>query len=148
MRKMVYKEPMRAYIQKLENFSSRHGFYLLRLSVVIVYIWFGALKLLHMSPITNLIIGTYPTFPEPFFIYLLGVLEIVIGICLVFRQTLRAGLVLLFLQMGGIFFGVTLAPSLYFSHSNLFLLTASGEFVAKNFILLAAALVLFGKTRQ
>ncbi|HEV2339649.1 MAG TPA: hypothetical protein VGT05_02650 [Patescibacteria group bacterium] len=121
----------------------KYGFILLRISLAVVYLWFGALKVINASPVHDLIVSTYPSFPEPLFITILGVWEIIIGIGLLIKSTLRFTLLLLWLQMGGIFAGFFISPFLYFSH-NLFFLTSNGEFVIKNFVLIAASIVIGG----
>jgi len=125
----------------------QYGLVLLRISLAIVFLWFGILKILHVSPVSSLIVSTYPSFPEPLFITILGVWEMIIGIGLLTKIALRFTLLLLWLQMGGIFTGVFLSPSLYFSH-NLFFLTSNGEFVVKNFVLVAASIVIGGNELQ
>jgi len=123
-----------------------NSFFLIKHSLIIVYIWFGALKILGVSPVQNLVQWTYPSFPEPMFMIILGVWELAVGLLLLYGKTLRLGLILMWLQMGGIFFGVILSPSYYFQHMNIFLLSANGEFVVKNFILLAGSYYLWEKT--
>lgn len=123
-----------------------NSFTLIRYSLVIVYIWFGALKVLGASPVQNLVQWTYPSFPEPMFMIVLGAWEIVVGLLLLYKKTLRLGLILMWLQMGGIFFGVILSPTYYFQNMNLLLLSANGEFVVKNLTLLAASYYLWEQT--
>ena len=123
-----------------------NSFTLIRYSLVIVYIWFGALKVLGASPVQNLVQWTYPSFPEPMFMIVLGVWEIVVGLLLLYKKTLRIGLILMWLQMGGIFFGVILSPSYYFQNMNLLLLSSNGEFVVKNLTLLSASYYLWEQT--
>jgi uncharacterized membrane protein YkgB len=125
---------------KLNSFS------LIKYSLVIVYIWFGALKVLAVSPVQNLVKWTYPSFPEPMFIMVLGIWEIAIGLLLLYKKTLRLGVLLMWIQMGGIFFGVILSPTYYFQNMNLLLLSANGEFVVKNLTLLGASYYLWEKT--
>lgn len=124
---------------------NRYGISLLRISIAVVYVWFGILKIIGTSPVTDLIKTTYPSFPEPFFIIFLGVWEIVIGIGLLFKFCLRVTLALLWLQMAGIFFGLFLTPTAYLIGGNPFLLNTYGEFVIKNFVLVAASIVIGGK---
>lgn len=120
------------------------GITVLRISLAIVYIWFGILKVSGLSPVADLIKATYPSFPEPFFITFLGIWEIAVGIGLIYKLFLRVTLALLWLQMGGIFFGFILSPSLYFLQGNPFLLSINGEFVIKNLVLIAASIVIGG----
>jgi len=116
---------------------------LIRISLAIVYIWFGILKILGVSPVAGLVIHTYPSYPEPFFLSFLGFWEVIIGIGFATKFMLRATIILMLLQMAGIFCGVIISPNLYFQNGNLFLLSANGEFVVKNFVLVAASLLLW-----
>jgi uncharacterized membrane protein YkgB len=129
---------------KFINFMDGHGIFLLRISLAIVYIWFGALKIAGVSPVSDLIRSTYPSFPEPFFITFLGIWEVVIGIGLLFKFFLRLTLLLLWLQIAGIFLGCILVPYLYFAYQNPLLLGVNGEFVIKNLVLVAASIVVGG----
>ncbi len=124
---------------------NKYGVSALRISLGIVYIWFGVLKVMGTSPVVDLIKTTYPSFPEPLFITFLGSWEIAVGIGLLFKLFLRATLASLWLQMAGIFFGFFLAPAVYFSAGNPLLLSGNGEFVIKNLVLIAASLVIGGQ---
>ncbi len=115
---------------------------ILRFSLAFVFIWFGALKLVGASPVIDLINKTYPFLLEPLFCTILGAIEVLTGIGLLFHFTRSLALILLSGELVGIFFGWIMAPSVYFQHSNPFLLTTYGEFVFKNVVLLAAALVI------
>ncbi len=114
---------------------------LLRISLGVVFVWFGALKVFGVSPIVPLIQSIYPSFPYPFAVLAIGLAEIVIGIGFLVPKMIRATVVLMWLQMAGIFAGLVLAPHLFFNHSNPLLLTTDGEFVIKNLVLLAGSLV-------
>lgn len=142
---------MAKVIKKFHSFDSffidtmqGKGISVLRLSLAVVYIWFGVLKVLGVTPVASLIKATYPSFPEPLFMTVLGLWEIAIGIGLVYKMFLRITLALLWLQMAGIFFGFLLSPSLYFLQGNPLLLSINGEFVIKNLVLVAASLVIGG----
>lgn len=119
----------------------------IKISLVIVYIWFGVLKILGVSPVESLIKDTYPWLPEPQFIIVLGLWELMVGILLLSKKTLKIGIILMWLQMGGIFLGLIINPSIYFQNMNLLLLTTEGEFVIKNLVLLSASYVLWKKNR-
>jgi len=116
---------------------------LIRISLGIVYIWFGALKIFNVSPVAGLVSTTYPNFPEPFFLTFLGIWEVVIGIGLLGNFFMKIIILLLLLQMGGIFSGLFLRPNLYFQNGNILFLTANGEFVIKNLVLISGALFLW-----
>lgn len=104
--------------------------------------WFGLLKVLGISPVAGLIKVTYPSFPHGFIIFL-GIWEILIGLFLLNKITLKFGIVLMWIQLAGIFAGALLSPSVYFTSANFLTPNASGEFVIKNFVLLAASYALW-----
>jgi len=114
---------------------------LLRISLGIVFVWFGVLKLFAVSPIVYLIKEVYPSFPYPATIIFMGALETIIGLGFLFNRMIKATVGLMWLQMLGIFGCFVIAPHLFFNHKNLLLLTSDGEFIIKNLVFLAASLV-------
>ena len=114
----------------------------IKFSLSIVYIWFGALKIFGVSPVADLVKTTFPTSPLSFIVFL-GVWEILIGLFLLNKKTLKLGIVLIWLQLGGIFIGALLNPSVYFTNANFLTPNVNGEFVIKNIVLLAASYCLF-----
>ena len=117
---------------------------ILRIALGIVFLWFGALKIFGVSPVVDIIQGTYWFLADPIYIQLLGILEIIIGIGLIFKIALRLTLALLWLQMVGTLLAPFWAPSMFFD-GNLFLLTMEGEFIVKNLVLVAAGLAIAGQ---
>ncbi len=120
------------------------GIPLLRISLGVVFLWFGALKLFGVSPVVDLIANTYYFFPAGEFVMILGLWEVVIGLGLIFKLSLRFTLALLWIQMAGTLFSVVLAPQTFFQGNNPLLLTLEGEFVVKNLVLIAGAIVIGG----
>lgn len=116
----------------------------LRVALAIVFVWFGILKVTGQSPVAGLIAQTYSFFPAAPFLFVLGIWEIAIGLGLYFKISLRVTLALLWLQMFGTLIALLLNPEIFFVHHNPFLLTTDGEFVIKNFVLIAASLVVGG----
>ena len=112
----------------------------LRVTLAIVFLWFGLLKIFGVSPVVGLIQDTYSFMPTATFIMVLGVWETIIGFGLLFKKCLRVTLVLLWAQMLGTFLSLVFNPSMFFSAGNPFLLTLEGEFLVKNFVLLSASL--------
>jgi uncharacterized membrane protein YkgB len=70
--------------------------------------------------------------------------EVLVGLGLTFKWALRCALGLLCLHLAGTFLALLLAPALFFQDGNLLRLTVEGEFVVKNMVLIAAALVIAG----
>lgn len=116
----------------------------LRIALGLVFVWFGTLKLFGMSPVAAMVTQTYPFLPPGPFIFLLSIWETGIGCSLILKRALRVTLALLLAHLIGTFLAVAQAPSLFFFHGNPLLLTTEGEFVAKNIVLVAAALVIGG----
>lgn len=140
----------------VELWLRRFGVAALQLTLGLVYIWFGWLKLVDASPIMPVIRVAYRDMPYPFFPYLLGSWEIAIGAGLLLpflplprwleKASVRAALLLLFLQLCGTFVAAILAPAAFFSPA-LPYLTVVGEFLIKNLVFAAAGLVIAGHLR-
>jgi uncharacterized membrane protein YkgB len=116
----------------------------LRLTLGLIFLWFGALKLFGASPVMNILEQTYGFLPVKSLAAALGAWEVLIGVCLVFKWALRSALGLLCLHLAGTFVALSLAPSLFFQDGNLLRLTVEGEFVVKNVVLIASALAVGG----
>ena len=126
------------------RFMSRNGVRLLRWALAVVFIWFGALKVVGRSPVADLVAQTVYWFPPEFFVPFLGVWEVLVGLGLLWAITLRLTLLLLWLQMAGTFLVLVLRPEVSFQDGNLLLLTTEGEFVVKNLVLITAGIVIGG----
>lgn len=116
----------------------------LRLALGVIFLWFGVLKLLGISPVLSLVQQTYTFLPLHTFFLLLSIWEIGIGCGLIFKRALRFTLVLLCMHLMGTFIALLQAPSLFFLHNNPLWLTTEGEFVMKNLVLVGAGLVIGG----
>ena len=114
----------------------------LRLSLGLIFLWFGLLKLAGDSPVTTLVGATLPWGDPDTVVRVLGVVEVGLGIGLLVGKAQRLLLVVLALHLAGTFLTFVMAPSLTMQGGNPFLLTADGEFVLKNLVLISAALLL------
>ena len=118
-----------------------------RVAVGVVFIWFGALKLLPgASPATGLIVSTYPFLPERLFVSFVGCWEAVIGLGFLTGRFLRVTVALMFLQMLGAMSPIALNPAAVFAQPP-FVLTLEGQYIFKNLVLLAAAIVVGARVR-
>lgn len=131
----------------LIHWMRTYGITLLRLALAVTFIWFGALKVLNVSPVADLVAQTVYWVPAAFFVPFLGVWEIAVGLGLLFRLALRLTLLFFFMQMAGTFLVLVVHPGLSFQNGNPLLLTTLGEFVVKNLVLLTAGIVV-GSTVQ
>lgn len=112
----------------------------LRISLGIIFIWFGALKPFGDSPAVDVITKTVYWFDPDIFIPILGVWEMAIGLCLLYTPLIRAGLFLLALQMPGTFLPLIILPEVCFIDIP-FNLTLEGQYIVKNLVLIGAAIV-------
>jgi uncharacterized membrane protein YphA (DoxX/SURF4 family) len=116
----------------------------LRISLGVIFIWFGVLKLFGNSPANDLITKTVYWFNPDVFIPILGIWEATIGLCLLVPSLIRLGLFLLALQMPGTFLPLVLLPEVCFV-SIPFNLTLEGQYIVKNLVLIGAAMAVGGR---
>ena len=131
---------------------ARYGVVFLRLSLGIVFLWFGAIKFFpEMSPAQELaartvgvLTGGWVT-PEVALPVLAG-WECLIGIGLLAGRALRTVLFLLYLQMLG-----TLTPIVIFPHELFIHIphapTLEGQYIIKNLVLISAGIVIGATVR-
>lgn len=129
--------------------TRRHSVMLLRIAIGIVYVWFGALKLVPgLSPAEPLIKGAYAFLPENLiqpFIAFIGGFEVVIGLLFMYGRLPRITTVLMLMQMGGAMSPIVLAPHLIWTKFPA-VYTLEGQYVFKDIILITAALVINAAT--
>ena len=136
---------MRSLVERFDEiiipFLRRWGVPSLRVSLAIVFIWFGALKILGISPVVDLVASTVYWVDPDWFVPALGVVEVLVGLGLLFNRFIRAVLLVLALQMVGTFLVFFLLPDIAYQDGNPLKLTVEGEFILKNLVLLAAGMV-------
>lgn len=124
----------------------KYGILFLRITLAVVFIWFGFLKPLGLSPAADLVKNTVYWFPPDIFLPILGWWEVLIGIFLLYRPLIRAALFLLFLQMPGTMLPLVLLPEVCFTKFP-YGLTLEGQYIIKNLVLIGAAIVVGGTVR-
>lgn len=126
------------------------GIPLMRVSIGIIFFWFGALKFFDgLSPAQTLAIETidlmtFGIFTEKVIIYGLATWEVLIGIGMLFNLYIKQTIILLILQMAGTFMPVFLFPGEVF---NIFpySLTLEGQYIIKNLVVISGAIIIGGK---
>ncbi|TVQ63638.1 MAG: DoxX family membrane protein [Phycisphaerales bacterium] len=131
---------------------ARHGLGLLRVSIGVVFLWFGAIKFVPgLSPADELATRTVGalTFgliaPEPARL-MIATLETAIGLGLLLGWWMRVVLLLLALQMLGTLTPVVLFPGEVWRVPPV-ALTIEGQYIAKNAVLIAGGIVLGATVR-
>ena len=120
----------------------------LRASVAVVFIWFGALKVFGVTPVTDLVASTVYWVDPDWFVPVLGAFEVLVGIGLFAGRLVRVTLAVFALQMAGTFLVLVVQPEVAFQDGNPLLLTVEGEFVVKNLVLLSAGMVVGATVRR
>lgn len=121
---------------------------LLRISLGVVFVWFGALKVFEVSPVSDLVGRTVYWVDPNWFVPALGAFEVVLGVLLLIGRAMRLTLLLFLAEMVGTFVTFLVLPNVTFQHGNPLLLTVEGEFVVKNLVLLSAGLVVGTTVRR
>ena len=136
----------------LARWMAREGVFLLRASLGIVFLWFGALKFFpHVSPAQDLAVRTMEALtlgriPSAVGMPVLAGWECLVGIGLLTGVFMRATLLLMFVQMLG-----TIAPMFIFPqevfHRFPFVPTLEGQYIIKNLVLISAGVVIGATVR-
>ncbi len=133
---------------RLVDLMARYGIGLLRGSLGVIFIWFGLLKILGLSPVVELVAHTVYWFPPQIFIPILGWWEMMVGVGLLLCFAMRFTLFLFWAQLAGTLLVLVILPDVAFRSGNPLLLTLEGEFVVKNLILITAGIVIGGTVRR
>lgn len=127
---------------------NRNLLIILRISIGIIYAWFGVLKFFHgYSPAEDIAINTinkltFGLIPQPVNIMLLAIWECVLGICLIAGVWMRTALIFLFIHMLCTFTPLIFFPSVSFKYAP-YGFTLVGQYIMKNIIIICAALLLW-----
>lgn len=115
-----------------------------RLALGIVFIWFGALKMIgDLSPAYDLVAATVYWLTPEIIIPLIGLWEVAIGVTFLFPPLTRLALLLLIPQMPATFLPLVLLPAVTFTVVP-WGLTLEGQYIVKNLVIIACALIIGG----
>ena len=136
---------------RITRWMARYSLLILRFGLGLIFVWFGALKLFPgLSPAEELVRNTIYFFDPDFFLPILAIWEVLIGvgflIGLFTNKFQRLTILLLFLQMFGAALPLVLLPEICWS-SFPFVLTLEGQYIIKNLAIIGSALVLGATVR-
>ena len=97
----------------LAHWFRTYGVRALRYALAAIFILFGILKPLGISPAEDLVLKTaawVPLMSPRAMLYAIGWWEVAIGLCLLFRPLVRLGILLLAVQMVGTFLPLVVVP--------------------------------------
>ncbi len=138
--------------QRVTHWMAKLGITILRCSIGLIFIWFGALKLVPgLSPADQIATDTtmaltFGLLSEDAARLGLAGLELVIGFGLLVGRFLRVTLLLLFLQMAGTLTPLFIFPGQIWSDFPL-VLTLEGQYIVKNAVLISAGFVIGSTVR-
>ncbi len=125
----------------LIRFMDVVGIPFLRVGVGVVFIWFGALKPLGLSPAEDLLAATVYWWTPELVVPAIGYWEVLIGIAFLIPSMTRVAIFLLAPQMAGTFLPLVLLPEVVWTSFPLGL-TLEGQYIIKNLVVIGAALVI------
>lgn len=138
--------------KRIEHWMASHGIIFLRISLGIIFLWFGFLKYFPgLSPIEALAMRTtsvltFHLFPQDTTYIGLATLECLIGIGLLIGSFLKTTLILLFIQLIGILSPLFIFPEEVFNIVPI-APNITGQYIIKNILIVSAAIVLGGTVR-
>jgi len=137
---------------RISSWMAANGLFLLRISIGIIFIWFGVLKFFPgASPAESLAyrtidLLTFGLLSKKTILFGLAIWEVAIGLGLLFKVLLREVLLLMYLQMLG-----TLTPILIFPEEVFYIfpysLTLEGQYIIKNLVVISSGIVLGATVR-
>ena len=134
-----------ATAERVTDVLRRASLMLLRASLAVTFIWFGALKVAGTTPVANLVADTVTWIPgvdAGWFVPALGLFDVALGVALLTGRAMRATRAMLVGHLIGTFLVLVVQPEVAFQDGNPLLLTTEGEFVVKNLVLISGLLVL------
>ncbi|MDQ4137880.1 MAG: DoxX family protein [Actinomycetota bacterium] len=120
---------------------------LLRIALAVVYVWFGVLKLLGLSPVADLVAGMVPFVPAETAVMGMGIAEVVLGLALAVGVFVPWIAAIQVAHLFGTFLVFVVHPDIAFV-GNPFVVTLEGEFIAKNLVLVTALIVVATHTAR
>lgn len=129
-----------SFSEKIEKYS----IVIMRIALAIVYIWFGGLKIIGISPAGDLVEQTVFWFKPQVFIPILGICEVLIGLGLLIKRLVPLTIILLLFHMIATLFPLFILTESCFDTFP-YRPTLVGQYIIKNLVLVAGALVIAGK---
>jgi uncharacterized membrane protein YphA (DoxX/SURF4 family) len=134
------------------GWMARHGVTLLRVSLGVVFFWFGVLKFFPgLSPAEDLAartisVLTFGRMGPSLSLPVLATWETAIGVLFITGRYTRLAVGLLFAQMAGTFLPLAFFPAEAWTHAP-FAATLEGQYIIKNVVLISAGLVVGATVR-
>ncbi len=136
---------------RIASLMKKYGVRALQISLAVIFIWFGILKTVGLSPAADLVLATVkwmPFFTPEVWLKIIGWWEVIIGVSFLFHKTKRIAIALLAMQMAGTFLPLIILPDITFQPGRYpYAPTIEGQYIIKNLLIISAALVVGGTVR-
>jgi uncharacterized membrane protein YkgB len=120
-----------------------------RLALFIIYFWFGALKVIELSPASPMVLALcekmLPFIDAGTFLILFGLFEMLVGTLFLIPRLQKIALLLLILHLISTFAPLIMLPALTWSAA--FVPTMEGQYIIKNLLIIAVAVTLVRRRR-
>lgn len=147
MKPKFSRERFQQFDRLLADWMEKWGHRIHRLTLAIVFLWFGTLKVAGYKSATSLIAHTvYVASPEVM-VPILGLWEVAIGIGLIIHPLARVALLLLAIRLIGTLLALVLRAEICFVEVPL-VPSMEGQYLVKDLLLFGAALVIGGTIRK
>lgn len=141
------RQRLLAIVKEIEqtflSFCERYSLQFLRYSLVIVFVWFGALTAAGIGETAGLVGAAVGIVPSEYFQLVFGGWEVVIGLALLYRRTVRLAVVLVVIQTMVSQIPLLMFPGetfTYFPYGPSF----EGVYILKNWVLLGGVMTVGG----
>ena len=142
---------MRAKIEKIDRFIvrcfRRYGHWLHRVSLGLLFIWFGLLKPFGHKTTSSLLAHVVYWGRPDTIVLILGWWEVLIGICLIFRRLVRMAVALLLVRLVGVVLAFVLKADVCWEHYPL-APTPEGQYLIKDLVIFFATIAIAGMVRE
>lgn len=141
---------MSGFLVRLERFNQsviglfrRYAHWLHRMSLGVLFIWFGLLKPLGHKTTTSILAHVVYWGDPATMVLVLGWWEVAIGVCLIVRPLVRIAVLLLVIRLPGVLLAFVLKTDVCF-YSFPFAPTPEGQYLIKDLVIFIATLAIVG----
>lgn len=145
---------MKALVEQLRTFDQwlialflRYAHWAHRISLGILFIWFGLLKPFGHKTTTSILAHSVYWGDPDTVVLALGWWEVAIGICLIIRPLVRVAILLLVMRLPGVILAFVIQPEVCF-FSFPFAPTPEGQYLIKDLVIFIATLAIAGGLRD
>lgn len=124
-----------------------YGHDLHRISLGLIFIWFGLLKPFGAKTTTSLLAETIYLFPPETVLPLLGWWEVAIGVTLIFKSLVDYSIILQLIRIPGTILAFFMLPDVCFVHIP-FVPSPEGQYLIKDIIILIAGIEIAGTVHK